>query len=189
MGARRMGGWVVTVGCLAGCASGPMAIEVALRRFDVTAFRDAIQTDLASGKTAYLRMRAEEEGVGLAAMRVRDDGLRRNPFEADDDRALAVGGLIYSVHCSDCHGLDADGQGWQGLRDHPPQNFRSFWVRVGIALNGSPSKEWFERTRDGNGPMVKYPEGRSQAMPAFGNQLANEQIWMALVYLASAGHE
>lgn len=186
MGTRPIAGLAVLVGCLSGCSAGPMSIEVALRRYDVNPYRPAIKVESASARADYLRMRADEEGIDPAEMRLRDDALLQNPFKASDDRALALGGLIFSVYCSDCHGLDADGQGWEALKDRPPKDFGSFWTRVGVALSGGPPANWFERTHDGYGPTVKYLDGKMQAMPAFGDKLTREQIWMVLTYLASA---
>lgn len=171
---------------LAGC-TGPLPLAHALRPREDRAFQQALQKYDGSPKEAWLHHRAEQLGVTYEEMRARDEALARgpNPFKTSDVQAVSYGAAMYAEYCMKCHGENADGDGWMASRDHRPKNFRNAITRMAVVLSGGPPDDWFEAVRDGKGPQVKYEQGTSRAMPAFGDKLANEQIWMILTYLAS----
>lgn len=166
-----------------GCA-GPLPLQRAIRVEDEQAYTQGLGRFDASAKEAFLRWRAGQKKIDIADALAADLKLDENPFSARDDAAVSLGAIVYIKHCADCHGADADGEGPLGLDEHAPKDFRSLGARLALSLG--PSQRWYWKVRDGEGPLVRYPDGEKRAMPAFGDELSNEQIWLALTYLASS---
>lgn len=171
---------------LASCA-GPRPIYSAIRPDDQDVYDTHVIEAAAAGseKEAFLAWRAEQRGLTLEQARARDEALDRNPFKRNDPDAVSLGALIYMNQCMDCHGELADGRGPAAPKDPRPKDFTSLTTRIAIAAAGGPPRDWFPAVHDGKGPMIETPEGLTKAMPAFADRLANEQIWMTLVYLTS----
>ena len=186
----RSNRWWLAAACtwavLAGC-TGPLPLARALRPREDRQFQELLAAGEGSPKEAWLRYRADAQGVTYEEELARDQTLARgpNPFRTTDPQAVSFGAAMYAEYCMKCHGENADGDGWMARRDHRPKSFRSPLTRLAVALSGGPPDDWFEAVRDGKGPQVEYEQGRTRAMPAFGDKLANEQIWMILTYLAS----
>jgi mono/diheme cytochrome c family protein len=88
------------------------------------------------------------------------------------DESLARGKEVYGKYCSKCHGQNADGRGKEAMKYKPmPTNFH-------IAQAARPYME--EITRKGGKSM-----GRSEDMPEWGDDLANEQIQDVVSYIMS----
>lgn len=168
---------------LSGCA-GPMALYVAMRDADRAEYNAVLERFEGEEREAFLRWRAEQKGVPYEEALADDEKLTDNPFEKDDRRAISLGAIVFEKQCKACHGSEADGMGVMALVDYEPKDFTSTMAR--LSLSGGPSPRWFKKVRDGDGPVVEYSFGESRAMPAFAERLSNEQIWLALTYLASS---
>jgi len=170
-----------------GCA-GPPSLDRAILPGHAAAYADALERRPGDAKRAFLAWRAEQRGTSLAEAVRRDAELTadRNPFDANRDRqAVSLGAVVYRNHCARCHGSSVDGRGPDVLPDHPCKDFHAFDKRFAVTLHRGAPRAWFHKIRDGHGPIVEYPDGPSTAMPAFGDTLSNEQIWLAVTYLQS----
>jgi mono/diheme cytochrome c family protein len=92
---------------------------------------------------------------------------------------------MYKIHCARCHGVNADGEGPSALPDHQATSFKTFGKRFASTLHGGAPRKWFRVISEGSGEDVDYPDGRTSAMPPFGNKLTREQIWLVITYLQS----
>ncbi len=185
---EKMWGWALALLVLGGC-SGPMAPSMAIRSEDQQEYVAAIDKLRGTPKEAFLHWRARQRGIAFEEAIMADAALRRNPFDESDGPSISLGAVIYTAHCRACHGSNAEGDGLYALSDHPPKDFRSFGARLQVAFSGGAPSEWFEKARHGDGPRVQYSEGETRAMPAFGEKLSNEQIWLVLNYLASSDRD
>ena len=86
--------------------------------------------------------------------------------------------LFNNGTCTRCHGEDVRGNGPDMLSDHPTKDFHAFGKRFAVTLHGGAPRSWFRKIVEGHGPEVEYPAGRSRVMPAFGDTLSREQIWL-----------
>ncbi len=180
-------GAVGVAALLIGCA-GPVALRRAMVPEDRAAYAAALGEGEFRPKESFLRWRAEERGITFAEAVRRDESLSatRNPFRANRDRrAVSLGAVVYATHCLRCHGERADGRGADVLASHPCKDFHAFDKRFAVTLHGGAPRTWFRKICDGYGDVVRYPEGESTAMPAFGETLSREQIWLAITYLQS----
>lgn len=184
----KMRGWPLVLLVVGGC-SGPMAPSKAIRSQDQQEYVASIDDDGRSSKEAFLRWRADLTGISFEEALIADVHLRKNPFDDDDSAAVSLGAVIYNANCRRCHGFNAEGDGLHALPDHPPKNFRSFGARLQVAFSGGAPGEWFEKVHDGDGPRVQYSHGQTRAMPAFGEKLSNEQIWLVVNFLASSDRD
>ncbi len=172
---------------LAGCA-GPQSLSMAIHPLDEEAYTAHLNAANGDAKRGFAAWMAEERGT--TAERVLENDARlsttRNPFDAyRDPRAVSRGAVLYKIHCARCHGEDAAGNGPATLPDHPATSFKTFGKRFAATLHRGAPRKWFRVIRDGSGEMVNYPDGRSRAMPAFGDKLTREQIWLLITYLQS----
>jgi mono/diheme cytochrome c family protein len=137
----------------------------------------------------FLAGRARQLAITPGEAALRDAQLtERNPFSLDDAAAISGGARIYALHCAGCHGDRADGRGSAARRGTSPENFHALGERLKVALGTAPSS-WFEAVSEGSGELVDDDSASfavpQREMPAYGDTLANEQIWMVLTYLAS----
>jgi mono/diheme cytochrome c family protein len=182
---RRRWPWALVV--LAGCA-GPPALERAILPGQQQKYDNALKLDTSSPKNGFLRWRAEQLGTSLEDAMRRDESLSRtaNPFNASRDRAaVGLGAVVYANHCQRCHGENVDGKGPDVLPSHPCKDFHAFGKRLAVTLHGGAPRAWFRKISDGFGDVAAYPDGPSTAMPAFGEKLSREQIWLVITYLQS----
>jgi mono/diheme cytochrome c family protein len=90
------------------------------------------------------------------------DHARANPAAAQPN-AVAAGALIYGIHCAQCHGSDARGDG----RKHPS-------LRSEVLRNATDGDiEWFLRQGD-----------LAHGMPSWAS-LPSDQRWQIVTYLKS----
>lgn len=89
------------------------------------------------------------------------------------------GKKLWAQNCASCHG--ADGKGNSAMNFDPPsREFGSMSLRMGFLFGGDKMRL---------GIMNKIRTGRSKQqknigqMPAFGNQLSNEQIWSLVLHI------
>lgn len=188
---RRIGRCgAVIVGCtvFASSCAGPQRLSHAIRDEDRVAYTEALNAANGDAQSAFARWMSEERGTGADQLIQEDTALSavRNPFDAHRDAAaVSRGAVLYEIHCGRCHGEDASGGGPSSLPDYPATSFKTFGKRIGAALHRGAPKKWFRVIRDGSGELVDYPDGRTRAMPAFGEQFTNEQIWLVITYLQS----
>ena len=108
----------------------------------------------------------------------------------DDPRAdprdaakVAAGATLYALHCAACHGVKLEGQpDWRrrlpnGRLPAPPHDESGHtWHHPDAVLFGITK----------NGLVPPYaPTGYESDMPAFGDKLADEEIWAVLAYIKS----
>lgn len=184
--------WIVSllvlVSAFCWCCSGPQPLSVAIDAQDQDAYIKKLNAAQGNARQAYADWMATERGSTPSQV-LQDDATlseTRNPFKSRVDRqAVSRGAVIYEVHCARCHGDDARGKGPSTLPNHLATDFKSFGKRAGATIHNGAPKKWFRVIRDGSGDLVDYPEGRITAMPAFGDELTREQIWLVITYLQS----
>jgi len=71
------------------------------------------------------------------------------------------------------------------LPEAPTKDFHAFGKRFAVTLHKGAPRSWFRKINEGYGDTVTYPDGAGPAMPAFGQKLAREQIWLVITYLQS----
>lgn len=169
------------------CA-GPQPLNIAINPKDEAAYARELNAANADAKLAYANWMAGERNT--SSDNILDIDARvsptKNPFSAKRDHtAVSRGAVMYKIHCARCHGDDTRGEGPSILPDHPAKSFKTFGKRFAATLHGGAPRKWFRVIRDGSGDLVEYPEGRMSAMPAFGDKLTREQIWLVITYLQS----
>lgn len=177
---------VAVLGTLS-CA-GPQPLDVAIDPHDEDAYRAHLSECHNDGAAAYADWMADERRTSVAEIRQADKDVSetRNPFDANrDPGAVSRGAVVYKWHCTNCHGFDARGNGLMADPDHPPTNFKTFGKRITATLHRGAPRKWFRVIRDGAGDEIEYLGERTTAMPAFGDKLTREQIWLVITYLQS----
>jgi mono/diheme cytochrome c family protein len=105
-----------------------------------------------------------------------------NPYEGDE-AAIAAGEALWGAHCVDCHGDEGkgDGPGATGLSPAPTDLTDDRHAHL-------PDDYLHWRIAEGGGF-----EPFSSAMPAFGSELSEQQIWELVSYIRhlveEAGHD
>ena len=101
---------------------------------------------------------------------------------------VARGKPVYAQHCASCHGANLEGQAkWQeklpsGRMPAPPHDASGHtWHHPDTVLFGI--------TKYGLVPGKYAPPKYESDMPAFGAQLADEDIWAVLAYIKSGWPE
>lgn len=171
-----------------GRCAGPQALSIAIDPRDQDAYVSRVNNSNGNAKLAYVEWMAAERDSTPDQVLHADAVLSqtRNPFDGRNDRrAVSRGAVLYQVHCARCHGDDATGHGPSTLPDYPATDFKTFGKRLGAAIHRGAPRKWFRVIRDGSGDLVDYPDGRTAAMPAFGDQLTREQMWLVITYLQS----
>ena len=121
-------------------------------------------------------------GVGSTSAK---DGTFSIPEEFD----LAEGMSIYGEYCAACHGANLEGQenwrtpGEDGILPAPPHDATGHtWHHDDVVL--------FNYTKlGGQGIMAARGIEIESGMPAFGEQLSDQQIWDVLEYIKSTWPE
>ncbi|MFQ5492290.1 MAG: c-type cytochrome [Phycisphaerae bacterium] len=171
-----------------GSCAGPQPLSVAIDPQDEAAYFEAVNQVNLNGRLGFANWMARERGLTPAEVLRRDEDLSstRNPFDAHrQPQAVSRGAVIYKLHCARCHGQDARGQGPSVLAGHPANDFKTFQNRFAATIHRGAPRRWFRIIRDGAGEVVDYPNETTTAMPAFGDKLAREQIWLVITYLQS----
>lgn len=166
--------------------SGPQPLTTAIRPGDQHAYMERLNAANYDGRAAYLAWKSDEFREDLASLEKQDLALSetKNPFDAYKDfAAVSHGAVIYKFHCARCHGDDGRGHGPSILPGHPANDFHSFGNRFASTLHRGAPRRWFKSISEGYGDMLNYPDGATKAMPAFGDKLAREQIWLVITYL------
>lgn len=98
-----------------------------------------------------------------------------NPFVADE-ATLAAARPLYAANCATCHGETGQGDGPTAMLLRPEPSDFTQHMQVGKHTDG----QVFLWIRDG------FP---NSAMPAWGKQFSDEQIWQLVALLRSFGQE
>ena len=94
-----------------------------------------------------------------------------NPLPATADH-LAAGAALYQTHCAACHGATGKGDGPAGEQLTPPPANLSFTRMTPIGSD----RFFFWTIAEGGEPL-------GTAMPVFGDQLKDEEIWQIVRYV------
>jgi len=93
---------------------------------------------------------------------------------------IAAGAKLYAAKCAACHGVDLQGQpNWRtplpdGTLPAPPHNAQGHTFH-------HPDMLLFRITKMGG--QAGAPPGFRSAMPAFGDQMSDEEIWATLAFI------
>lgn len=173
---------------LPACA-GPQPLHVAIQPHHQDEYVERLNRENYDGRLAWLKWQADQQGITLDAARAADQYISttRNPFNARTDHdAVSLGAVLFKMHCARCHGDDARGRGPALLPGMHAKNFHAPLPRFASTFYGGRPGKWFRVITNGRGEAVQYPdEPPGTAMPAFGNQLTREQIWLTITYLQS----
>lgn len=171
-----------------GSCSGPVPLAQAIWPQHDQEFRTLLAADPEDPGAAWIAWQARRQGISVEQARANDAAIssRRNPFRAKDDpAAVSRGAVLYRAYCQRCHGESARGDGPDHLPDHRPRDLRGLGQRFAVTLHGGAPRTWFRKISEGYGETAPYPDGPTTAMPAFGDKLAREQIWLVITYLQS----
>lgn len=111
-----------------------------------------------------------------------------SPADPDDREQVRTGAAVYVDHCAECHGAALEGaENWQEPSGDgtylPPAHDDS-----GHTWHHS-DKVLFEYVKLGGAELFKdYPDIIS-AMPGYGDQLSDEEIWAVLAYIKDSWSE
>lgn len=172
---------------VAGC-SGPQPLSVAIRPADEAAYVQSLAAHANSPKRAFFALKASDTSQSIAQLEELDRQLSTtsNPFSARSDHsAVSRGAVIYKAHCVSCHGENSDGSGPAMPVPLTTLDFHSFSKRFAATIHGGAPKAWFQKINEGFTSETLGPDGKPLAMPAFGDVLAREQIWLTITYLQS----
>lgn len=168
--------------------SGPVSLTSVISPSQENAYTDALKKHKFSPKDSYWAWKAQETALSPEELSQRDQQISttRNPFNArKDDDAVARGAMLYKAHCMACHGENVDGCGPLMRQELPKLDFHSFGKRFAVTLHNGAPKSWFRKIHGGTTSEVKNSDGTENVMPAFGDQMAREQIWLTITYLQS----
>ncbi|MHA1566119.1 MAG: c-type cytochrome [Alphaproteobacteria bacterium] len=124
--------------------------------------------------------------VGLSALAVSAYWFTRAPSGQQTSNAqsgpaiVAQGAQLYAAKCASCHGVNLEGQAnWRsalpdGTRPAPPHNADGH-------THHHPDVLLFGITKLGG--QAGAPPGFRSAMPAFGDQMTDEEIWATLAFI------
>lgn len=107
-----------------------------------------------------------------------------------DNRDIVAGAALYADHCAACHGANLEGQpDWQiplanGQMPAPPHDETGHtWHHDNALL--------FEYTKLGGAGALALRgiDDFNSGMPAFGDQLSDEEIWEILAFIRSTWPE
>ncbi len=170
-----------------GC-SGPQPLSVAIRPVDEQGYRQSLNQHPQSPRDAYFTWKLVTEGGSIETI-ARDDAqlsATKNPFDAHRDPvAVSRGAVVYKAHCLSCHGENVDGRGVAMLEPIPKMDFHTFGKRFASTLHRGAPKAWFRKISEGYTSKHINADGSQSKMPAMGETLAREQIWLAITYLQS----
>jgi len=109
--------------------------------------------------------------IGVAARALA--GNATNPV-ANNGRAIAAGRDAYTGSCAECHGSNGDGKGVFGTATYPPAT-----DLTSHDVSEKSDAELFWITKNG----LSFT-----AMPGFGDQYSDQDIWNIVAYMRSLGN-
>jgi mono/diheme cytochrome c family protein len=177
----------VLAAAAAGC-SGPQPLAVAIRPADESGYGEALRQNPQSPRHAFFEWKSRTSGKPVTELARLDELLTStsNPFSARSDHdAASRGAVVYKEHCASCHGENADGRGPAMPLALPGMDFHAFDKRLAATIHGGAPKAWFQKINEGFTSETPGAEGKPVTMPAFGQTLAREQVWLTITYLQS----
>jgi len=185
--ALLVGSLAISCGALVAC-SGPQPLGRAIKVADESAYAQALADHHDNAAEAFLAMRAGELGIDEDQAVIRDQAMSttRNPFNTRKDPvAVSRGAVVYKQHCADCHGRNVDGRGTRLPEPLADADFHDFSHRFASTLHHGAPRAWFKKITGGYTAQTPNSDGTSAEMPAFGDTLAREQVWLVITYLQS----
>lgn len=178
---------VGVVGAIHGCGSGPASIDRVVRPADAVRYQHYLDLHNGQPAAAWLAWRSDETATPVEALREADEALSRteNPFSPDDPLTVQRGALVYSTSCVTCHGPGADGRDASGQALVGRKDFTHSHTRMALKMNPDRLAQWYQVVDRGTIGERPMPDGSTAVMPAMGEQLTREQIWLVLNWLAS----
>ena len=102
----------------------------------------------------------------------------KNPLQADE-KNFQKGSDVYFKNCFLCHGDHLDGKGVFGESFNPsPANFRG-----PESIISKPQIYAYWRIMKGGRGLPKKFEPWNSAMPAWENQLTEEEVWQVIYFI------
>lgn len=142
---------------------------------DSSALRNKIGIGLLAGAFAFL--------IGAIIVARVQEG--KSPADPGNPEQVARGGTVYAQRCAACHAVKLEGQpNWQerlpnGRMPAPPHDESGHtWHH--------PDSVLFGITKFGLVPGKYAPPKYESDMPAFREQLSDEEIWAVLAYIKSS---
>lgn len=181
---------IASIAVILSSCSGPQSLELAIRSVDEKAYEGFLASTNDPSREAFYASKASILGIEIEQVRTADMALSttKNPFEArNDPAAISRGAVIYKNECMQCHGVDVDGRGPLMPVSLPSMDFHRFSMRFAVTLHGGAPKSWFQQIKNGVAIEVNQPDTPSFTldMPAYGDRLTREQIWLVITYLQS----
>jgi len=176
------------LGLIAWGCSGPQSLSVAMHHNHEQAYTRYLDEKTQSPREAFFAWKASDTGTNIQELAHSDQQVpsTRNPFDAHRDAdAVSRGAVIYQAHCLSCHGQNVDGLGPAMPEAIPKMDFHSFGKRLASTLHRGAPKSWFRKISMGYTSKHVNADGSHSSMPAMGQTLAREQIWLAITYLQS----
>jgi mono/diheme cytochrome c family protein len=172
------------------CCSGPQPLSRAINPADETEYLAMIGDPNETPRRVFLQARAAKQELTIDEAEQQDLALSttKNPFNARSDQdAVSRGAVIYKHECLMCHGENADGRGPAMPVAIPAMDFHRSGMRFAVTVHGGAPRSWFRTIHDGTSVEVEDNDGTSLTldMPAYGERLAREQIWLVITYLQS----
>lgn len=183
-----MDGLVVTLMIVVTGCSGPWPLSVAVRPADKEAYLDFLRRHPESPREAFFAWKASYQGESVERVRQSDAEISttKNPFDAHKDFvAVGRGAVVYAAHCVSCHGENADGRGPMMPEPTPKMDFHAFGKRFASTLHRGAPRAWFKKISEGFTSEHLNADGSQSKMPAMGDALAREQVWLTITYLQS----
>lgn len=105
----------------------------------------------------------------------------RNPLK-NNEKNLADGEWLYDINCSACHGGNLDGNGPEAEGFFPrPASF------INLLTTIQPKESYlFWRIKEGGPGLPKGWRPWGSAMPAWKEELTDEEIWKIILYIYEA---
>lgn len=102
-----------------------------------------------------------------------------------NEKNLTEGELLYDIHCSPCHGGNLDGNGPEAEGFYPrPANL------INLVTAARPKESYlFYRIKEGGPGLPLEWRPWQSAMPAWGEELKDEEIWKIILYIYEAAGE
>lgn len=124
---------------------------------------------------AWFAWRAETLGISPEDARARDAAMAVDePPESLDEHTAKDAAARWRVLCATCHGMDGEPP------ERPGQAVPRAWGGMGPTMGFT-----FGGDKMRAGVYKNIAEGKGDAMPAFGQQLAREQIWALVRHIES----
>lgn len=181
-------GIVVGVLVVVGCSVGPSRLSKIIQADDAATYQRYRDQYVDNDAAAWFAWRSDETGRSVDDLLSADDELSQttNPFVPTDLWAVQRGALIFQASCVECHGTTANGRGSSGQALQGSKDFSDSSMRTAIALSGNDLLgKWYQTIYEGSVTNRLMPDGSYAAMPPMGERLTQEQIWLALTWLAS----